>query len=63
MVILKIDGTVDAAEQKKYEYVDVIPALEKRELESLQSISDNIVIHKVSPTPSQNGWLPIKDAE
>ena len=56
MVILRIYGTVDAAEQKKYEYLDVIPAIEKEELESLYSISDNIVIHKISPTPCQK-WV------
>ena len=56
MVILKINGTVDADEKKTRELVDVIPAIETEEMESLQSISDNIVIHKVSPNPGQK-WV------
>ena len=56
MIILRIDGTVDAAEHRECEYVDVIPAVEKEELDSLHSISDNIVIQKISPTPCQK-WV------
>ena len=56
MVILRIDGTVDAIEREKYEYVDVIPAIEMGELESLRGI---IGLGANNP----NGRVTCKDGE
>ena len=61
MVILRINGTVDVDEKKACNFDHVIPAIEKEELESLRSISDNIVIHKVSPTPCQKWVISYKE--
>ena len=56
MVILRINGTVDADEKKTRKLVGVIPAIKQEELESLKSLSDSIMVHKVSPTPWQK-WV------